>query len=906
MFSKTRILGVSGDQINMAPSPVNNAIASFQSRASSSSTKITASSLGFGASSVAASGVNVMVNNYWQSLYQYFLTGLAPADPHLIDTSTLALFYRDIYLFDNVAGSAVDIQSHFPFSGWKLRGLETHELDTFNEALDQLHLQQMMPLISKAHLIDGFFCGSIAFNRRTKDFMTILIHDALSCAVIPSPFFGIDPTINVRVSQATQQYLNNASEYARQYIESMPHDFIEMLRSGSFNLNPLTTLFVPRMSTTDRAYTSYLHRILPMYFIEKTLFRGTLVEAQRRQRAITHLTAGDENWTPTAEELATYVAQFQAAECDPLGGWISTRNAVQATDIRCLGGDTLINTDQGLIPIKDLVKHNPNELQEGTRVKVDIRAKNHKGEYAPVKYWWYQGIKPTYNLDFSDGTHLEATSNHKFVTIGSDCRLGLIKTSEITEDTWLLKTKEPKGVDIVKAKVIEGKEQHVYDLTMDESVAPIFCANGVLSKNSGGDFWKWTDMSDILTPYKLRALGISEAFLSGDASFAAAECLVGDTAITQEDGSTRTLESMCPIPDVNPTSLTPGEWYPLETTIPNRISKGAKTCAWAYRGYKDTFKVTTAEGHQITATDNHPFFVMQADGTTCWKKLDELKVRDQIAVIEVRFVEITSIEPAGKNHVYDLSMAKGEDPSFIANGIVVHNSAYSTFLESQNSYRNDLTERIFYSKIFPLIAIANGYYKDPSKKSNDIVRFLFDKRNRSNLKIPELHWDKQLEARGEDNMREMLEIASEKGIPIPLRMWMAACGIEPDNLFRDLKEDKALREKLEEYTGKDTSYEGEQNSLGDDFDDEERGTVGNPEYARVKNRVGGFVTTQSIKNIVTPLNKSLADREFGESGDRWRLTKTGKVQYIPSAIMPEIRNRSNDMIMKIVKKNKKS
>lgn len=272
----------------------------------------------------------------------------------------------------------------------------------------------------------------------------------------------------------------------------------------------------------------------------------------------------------------------------------------------------------------------------------------------------------------------------------------------------------------------------------------------------------------------------------------------------------------------------------------------------------------------------------------------------------MRFVEITAIEPAGKNHVYDLSMAKGEDPSFIANGIVVHNSAYSTFLESQNSYRNDLTERIFYSKIFPLIAIANGYYKDPSKKSNDIIRFLFDKRNRSNLKIPELHWDKQLEARGEDNMREMLEIASEKGIPIPLRMWMAACDIEPDNLFRDLKEDKALREKLEEYTGKDTSYEGEESSLDEDFDDEERGTVGNPEYAAVKNRVGGFVTTQSIKNIVTPLNKSLADREFGDSGDRWRLTKTGKVQYIPSAVMPGVRSKSNDMIMKIVKKNKKS
>src|SRR5690606_38214125 len=96
-------------------------------------------------------------------------------------------------------------------------------------------------------------------------------------------------------------------------------------------------LFVPRKGLTDRAHISYLHRLLPFYLLEKTLFRGTLTEAHKRQRALTHITAGDDNWTPSGEELFQLVQMFQEAEQDPLGGWITTRNAVQATDVRMAG-----------------------------------------------------------------------------------------------------------------------------------------------------------------------------------------------------------------------------------------------------------------------------------------------------------------------------------------------------------------------------------------------------------------------------------------------------------------------------------------------------------------------------------------------------------------------------------------
>lgn len=605
MLTSKRVLGVNGRSVTLDHTPHSRTLASSGYNGSRP-TSITAS-----LSALGGSGAGTSVNGFWQSAYQYYMTGIIPADPLLIDTSTLALFYRDIYLFDNVGGSCVDIQAHFPYSSYELRGLEEKELEYFQDALAQLKFQTLMPLIATANMVDGFFAASLVFNQQKKTFIDTLIHDALSCAVIPAPFFNVDPTINVRVAQATQQFMHDTSSYAKQYLQSMPSQFLEMLRSGAFTLDPVTTWFIPRRSTTDRAYTSYLHRLLPMYLIEKTLFRGTLVEAQRRQRALTHLTAGDDQWVPSGEELEELVRTFQTAEYDPLGGWVSTRASVQASDIR-----------------------------------------------------------------------------------------------------------------------------------------------------PGGDFWKWTDMSDVLVPYKLRALGVSESFLSGDATYASAE------------------------------------------------------------------------------------------------------------------------------------------------------SAYSTFLETQNSNREDLTERTVYSKLFPLIAVVNGLYKDPSKdkvQPNRILDFLFNQKARANLKMPQLHWHKELEAKGEENMGELLEHASEKGVPIPLKMWMAASKIDPEALLRDLAEDAELRKRLEKYTGKDTSHEGEgSNEFSDDEDrtdySEDRGTV-DREYASLRDRaqIRGKLTTQSLHKILDNPRVPLLARDFGDSGDSWKLTKTGNIKYVPSAARTYKRNQTNDMILKIAR-----
>lgn len=567
MFPRNRVTGVRGGRIQTEHRSQDQLAYSAQRSPLTDKHQVQAT---MGGSSVSTSGSNSMsVNSYWNSQYVYWFTNLIPADPNYTDSAQLALFYRDIYLHDSTAGSVVDIQSSFPFSNYDLRGLDDAKLKVYYDNLSQLNLLEMMPHISTAYLVDGYFCGSLVYDEKSRRFLDTLVHDALQCQVIPTPFFNMMPEINVRTSPYTQQLLNSDSAFSREYLSMLPQAFIDLLRKGEFTLNPITTLFIARRSLTDRAYQSFLHRVLPMYLIEKTMYRGTLVEAARRQRATTHITGGDDIWTPSGEELQALVSQFQQAEFDPLGGWVATRNAVNVNDIR-----------------------------------------------------------------------------------------------------------------------------------------------------PGGDFWKWTDVSDTMVAYKLRALCTSESFLSGEASYAAAE------------------------------------------------------------------------------------------------------------------------------------------------------SAYSTFLESQDTYRRHLTHSTFDSVLFPLIAVANGLYKDGTKEDekmrsrNQVSKYLLHSTNRDRLAMPELVWHKSLESKDSENTFELLEQASEKGVPIPLKSWMAAAGLSVESLMKDMKSDKELRARLEQFTGKDTSHEGE-------------------EQVEASTRIKAAKRLTTAPLGAAPLKKSLWSRfeDFSEP-EMYILSRTGKKKHV--------------------------
>ena len=696
MFTKSKILGVNNGKLSVQRVP---------SHPISSARKVEASMMA--SDMMGGSTVNKSVNAFWQSNYQYMMTGIIPATPDLTDSQSLALFFRDMYLHDSVAGSAVDIQSTFPFSDWELRGLDAKDIQIYNDCLERLGLQELLSQISISYLTDGFFAGSLVFDPRQKQFMDILIHDALCCEIINSPFHNIDPTITVHTNGMTKFYLENPSEYAKAYLSAMPKQFLDLLKGDAFELDPVSTLYIARRQLTDRAYTSYLQRLLPMYLIEKVLFRGTLVEAQRRQRATTHIQAGDDLWTPTDDELHAITEMFQATEADPLGAWIATRNNIQVSEFR-----------------------------------------------------------------------------------------------------------------------------------------------------TAGDIWKWYETSESLTPMKLRALGISDAFLSGDA------CLTGDTLVSTSEGLKR----------IDSFGLSDNtDWKPCNIILNSRTG-WQRAKAWRYSGIKQVYKLTCAGDLTIKATANHQFWVNNKQ----WVRLDQLRVGDYLTLDNHKTIELIGIAKCGHEKVYDFSMS--EDPSFIANGLIVHNSyassesAYSTFVETVDAYRTHLTNKIFYNKIFPLVAVVNELYVDGAEvpKNNSIAQFLFNANNKQVMRMPKLHWHKQLEVRDQQSQFDMLEKIAEHGIPVPLTTWIAAAGMDIEALLRDLEESVDLEQKLAKYKDSDVTEQNDEDygmfaSVSDDRTDDE---LDDPDTW----------TTQSMKSKWAKLRrKPLLARKFSdEDNAEWNIHSDGK------------------------------
>lgn len=253
------------------------------------------------------------------------------------DDAALGTMLRDIWHYDNVGGSAVDLQCGLAFSDWTLIGIDPKIASFYNDSLAQLNMRVMLPQISRNYLIDGAFIGTLLWDKSSRTFQDVLIHDRFNATISPQPFFSIDPIVTVNSAANLQQFFNTYSPYADAMLRGYPRAMLENFMQGSNVLDPVTTLMALRKGTQDSSCVSYLRRLLPMYMLEKTLFRGTLTEASKRQRATTQIAIGDDNWEPTTAEMQEYVEKFQMSEMDPLGAWVATRQGVTLTDIRPAG-----------------------------------------------------------------------------------------------------------------------------------------------------------------------------------------------------------------------------------------------------------------------------------------------------------------------------------------------------------------------------------------------------------------------------------------------------------------------------------------------------------------------------------------------------------------------------------------
>jgi len=511
--------------------------------------------------------------------------------------------YRDMYYNDPVCGSAADLYSVLPFSDFSLGGVsDPKAMDVFMEACERLNTRTLMPSVALDHLVTGQFIGSLLYNEKTKTFADIMPHAADNAKIDEVPLFGQDPVITVAIPDYVKSMLSNTESTRAQMLREMLGDaIIEKLSSPSLELDPMSTIYIPRRTFSTGTGVSWFRRVLPIWLIEKNLYRGTLVESSRRQRGILHLSLGDgDDWIPTVEDMNFMTDLFRNADADPLGAIITTRTGVQADEVR-----------------------------------------------------------------------------------------------------------------------------------------------------QGGDFWKITDIWDNTSQFKMRAMGISESFLSGDANYANAD------------------------------------------------------------------------------------------------------------------------------------------------------NSMSVFIDSMRAYRDDITRKFFYNRLFPTISLVNGFSVNRKGKlirrddllSDNNAKNLQTLADGSKLLIPTVHWAKQLKPEGDSTYLDMLGTLTEKGVPIPLRAFAAAGGFNLDMLLSSQQEELAVSERVFEYQKK---FKEMQKKYGM-APAEEGGDGGDG---------GGMPSLSSSRSSVlaaTGRSKpvGLLNRDYGERSEVHQYDHSGKKRHVID--QRAANDRANNKILKAMK-----
>lgn len=277
-------------------------------------------------------------------------------------TNTLRLFYKDIYLYDPIGGSAVDMGSTLPFSDFSLRGASEEQLDVFESSIERLDLRNKNPIIYANKEVYAEFISTLVYNSKQKIFVDMLEYDLNQCELQYLPFSSMEPIITVKSDSETSKFLSSTEDHLVKMRKHIPSSLLENMRSGDYVLDPLSTLYLARLGIDRKRPTSYYQRLLPVYFLEKSLLRGTIVEANKRQRAFLHAIVGEEDWEPTAEELSEVTAMFQKADLDPVGPVISTRTGIQLNEAR-EGGNFWKYTD--IVDITATLKYKALGISEG-------------------------------------------------------------------------------------------------------------------------------------------------------------------------------------------------------------------------------------------------------------------------------------------------------------------------------------------------------------------------------------------------------------------------------------------------------------------------------------------------------------------------------------------------------------
>lgn len=252
--------------------------------------------------------------------------------------------YRDIYMSDPICGSAVDLMSNMPFSDFTLAGAKDAKyLTKYEESIDAMRLNAFLPVLSTEYLVEGRKCCTTVFDEGEGKYTGLIPQDNNYVTITPVPLFGIDPLITLDIGNAIKALNSSKDPRAAEYLKQLPENFRS--NSKDYAPDPKDVIYIARSNMTrDNMGTSIYRRLLTTWAMEKAMFRGTLDQAFKRQRAVAHMTVGDEEWQATPDEMRQLAQMLMAADMDPVGAVMVTRNGVNVNEIRN-GGDFWKSSD---------------------------------------------------------------------------------------------------------------------------------------------------------------------------------------------------------------------------------------------------------------------------------------------------------------------------------------------------------------------------------------------------------------------------------------------------------------------------------------------------------------------------------------------------------------------------------
>lgn len=281
----------------------------------------------------ASSGSMIKPRTMYASVLEGFLyTDVESSDNNILGNrtkdSSLNRIFRDIYYHDPVCGSAVDLMSNMPFSDFSLSGAKDRKVyRKFEESINNMNVKALLPRLSNEYMVHGLFVSTTLFDTEEGVYTGIVPQNLDYVDIMPVPVFGRDPLITLQVGEAAKVIKSN-DERMQRYAELFPSE-------QEFKPKPEDVIFIPRSGLMrDFRGVSIYRRVLSAWLVERALYRGTIDQSMKRQRPVTHMTVGEEEWTPTQEEMSFLADNLLATDMDPVGSVFVTRTGVQIADVR--------------------------------------------------------------------------------------------------------------------------------------------------------------------------------------------------------------------------------------------------------------------------------------------------------------------------------------------------------------------------------------------------------------------------------------------------------------------------------------------------------------------------------------------------------------------------------------------